>query len=98
MMLSVSTLLLFDMTQVYDRDLTTDDFMGSASVMLSDLEMDKWVQYIYISVCTKPVVPNPSGLLPLKTMLCLLAPPCRRLHYVYVRWTLSSISQAISKD
>ncbi|XP_074517106.1 multiple C2 and transmembrane domain-containing protein 2 isoform X2 [Sebastes fasciatus] len=27
--------------KVYDRDLTTDDFMGSASVMLSDLEMDK---------------------------------------------------------
>ncbi|KAF6721327.1 Multiple C2 and transmembrane domain-containing protein 2 [Oryzias melastigma] len=35
-----------DLTQklhikVYDRDLTTDDFMGSASVLLSDLEMDK---------------------------------------------------------
>ncbi|XP_029284494.1 multiple C2 and transmembrane domain-containing protein 2 isoform X2 [Cottoperca gobio] len=28
-------------TKVYDRDLTTDDFMGSASVLLSDLEMDK---------------------------------------------------------
>ncbi|XP_053287662.1 multiple C2 and transmembrane domain-containing protein 2 isoform X2 [Pleuronectes platessa] len=27
--------------KVYDRDLTTDDFMGSASVVLSDLEMDK---------------------------------------------------------
>ncbi|TNN58752.1 Multiple C2 and transmembrane domain-containing protein 2 [Liparis tanakae] len=27
--------------KVYDRDLTTDDFMGSASVALSDLEMDK---------------------------------------------------------
>uniref|UniRef100_A0A673A244 Multiple C2 and transmembrane domain-containing protein 2-like n=2 Tax=Sphaeramia orbicularis TaxID=375764 RepID=A0A673A244_9TELE len=27
--------------KVYDRDLTTDDFMGSASVLLSDLEMDK---------------------------------------------------------
>ncbi|XP_054463618.1 multiple C2 and transmembrane domain-containing protein 2-like isoform X2 [Anoplopoma fimbria] len=27
--------------KVYDRDLTTDDFMGSASVILSDLEMDK---------------------------------------------------------
>ncbi|GLD55583.1 multiple C2 and transmembrane domain-containing protein 2-like protein [Lates japonicus] len=27
--------------KVYDRDLTTDDFMGSASVTLSDLEMDK---------------------------------------------------------
>lgn len=27
--------------QVYDRDLTTDDFMGSASVVLSDLVMDK---------------------------------------------------------
>ncbi|KAM6950645.1 multiple C2 and transmembrane domain-containing protein 2 isoform 2-T2 [Lycodopsis pacificus] len=35
-----------DLTQklyikVYDRDLTTDDFMGSASVTLGDLEMDK---------------------------------------------------------
>ncbi|TKS69726.1 Multiple C2 and transmembrane domain-containing protein 2 [Collichthys lucidus] len=27
--------------KVYDRDLTSDDFMGSASVTLSDLEMDK---------------------------------------------------------
>ncbi|KAI4830775.1 hypothetical protein KUCAC02_002388 [Chaenocephalus aceratus] len=27
--------------KVYDRDLTTDDFMGSATVTLSDLEMDK---------------------------------------------------------
>ncbi|XP_071344283.1 multiple C2 and transmembrane domain-containing protein 2-like isoform X2 [Trachinotus anak] len=27
--------------KVYDRDLTTDDFMGSASVNLSDLEIDK---------------------------------------------------------
>ncbi|CAN9506874.1 unnamed protein product [Ophioblennius macclurei] len=27
--------------KVYDRDLTTDDFMGSASVLLSDLELDK---------------------------------------------------------
>ncbi|XP_076595625.1 multiple C2 and transmembrane domain-containing protein 2 isoform X2 [Chaetodon auriga] len=27
--------------KVYDRDLTTDDFMGSASVTLSDLEVDK---------------------------------------------------------
>ncbi|KAM9860593.1 multiple C2 and transmembrane domain-containing protein 2 [Aulostomus maculatus] len=27
--------------KVYDRDLTTDDFMGSASVELSDLEMDR---------------------------------------------------------
>lgn len=31
------------MLQVYDRDLTTDDFMGSASVTLSDLELDKSV-------------------------------------------------------
>lgn len=30
-----------DVSQVYDRDLTTDDFMGSASVTLSDLVMDK---------------------------------------------------------
>lgn len=29
--------------QVYDHDLTTDDFMGSASYLLSDLEFDKWV-------------------------------------------------------
>lgn len=34
-------LLMFDMKQVYDRDLTTDDFMGSTSVTLSDLEFDK---------------------------------------------------------
>ncbi|XP_060890843.1 multiple C2 and transmembrane domain-containing protein 2 isoform X1 [Labrus mixtus] len=27
--------------KVYDRDLTTDDFMGSAGVTLSDLEMDR---------------------------------------------------------
>ncbi|XP_061748637.1 multiple C2 and transmembrane domain-containing protein 2-like isoform X2 [Nerophis ophidion] len=27
--------------KVYDRDLTTDDFMGSASVLLSSLDMDK---------------------------------------------------------
>ncbi|KAM3877092.1 multiple C2 and transmembrane domain-containing protein 2-like [Diretmus argenteus] len=27
--------------KVYDRDLTTDDFMGSTSVLLSDLEIDK---------------------------------------------------------
>ncbi|KAM7016031.1 multiple C2 and transmembrane domain-containing protein 2 [Tautogolabrus adspersus] len=27
--------------KVYDRDLTTDDFMGSASVTLSDLEIDR---------------------------------------------------------
>ncbi|KAI9517957.1 hypothetical protein NQZ68_001127 [Dissostichus eleginoides] len=27
--------------KVYDRDLTTDDFMGSATVTLSELEMDK---------------------------------------------------------
>ncbi|XP_056135240.1 multiple C2 and transmembrane domain-containing protein 2-like [Lampris incognitus] len=27
--------------KVYDRDLTTDDFMGSTSVLLSDLELDK---------------------------------------------------------
>ncbi|XP_015230654.1 PREDICTED: multiple C2 and transmembrane domain-containing protein 2-like isoform X1 [Cyprinodon variegatus] len=27
--------------KVYDSDLTTDDFMGSASVLLSDLEIDK---------------------------------------------------------
>ncbi|KAM3625503.1 uncharacterized protein V6R79_013103 [Siganus canaliculatus] len=27
--------------KVYDRDLTTDDFMGSANVTLSDLELDK---------------------------------------------------------
>ncbi|XP_041639957.1 multiple C2 and transmembrane domain-containing protein 2-like isoform X2 [Cheilinus undulatus] len=27
--------------KVYDRDLTTDDFMGSTSVFLSDLEIDK---------------------------------------------------------
>ncbi|XP_055086864.1 multiple C2 and transmembrane domain-containing protein 2 isoform X2 [Periophthalmus magnuspinnatus] len=27
--------------KVYDRDLTTDDFMGSASVLLSELELDK---------------------------------------------------------
>lgn len=35
--------LVFDSQQVYDRDLTTDDFMGSATVPLSDLELDKWV-------------------------------------------------------
>lgn len=33
----------FHPNQVYDRDLTTDDFMGSASVTLSDLVMDKYV-------------------------------------------------------
>ncbi|MEQ2258984.1 hypothetical protein XENORESO_005207 [Xenotaenia resolanae] len=27
--------------KVYDSDLTTDDFMGSSSVLLSDLEIDK---------------------------------------------------------
>ncbi|XP_061621048.1 multiple C2 and transmembrane domain-containing protein 2-like isoform X8 [Phyllopteryx taeniolatus] len=27
--------------KVYDRDLTTDDFMGSASILLSDLDLDK---------------------------------------------------------
>lgn len=41
--LCINSLFTFDMTQVYDRDLTTDDFMGSASVTLSDLEIDKWV-------------------------------------------------------
>lgn len=35
--------LAVDVAQVYDRDLTTDDFMGSATVTLSDLELDKWV-------------------------------------------------------
>lgn len=39
--LCLNNLLMYDMTQVYDRDLTTDDFMGSASVTLSDLEMEK---------------------------------------------------------
>lgn len=34
-------LLVFHLQQVYDRDLTTDDFMGSAIVTLSDLELDK---------------------------------------------------------
>lgn len=44
---------MFDITQVYDRDLTTDDFMGSASVTLSDLEVDKWVpQWEYWSECS----------------------------------------------
>lgn len=33
--------LHLNVNQVYDRDLTTDDFMGSASVTLSDLVMDK---------------------------------------------------------
>lgn len=43
---------MYDMTQVYDRDLTTDDFMGSSSVTLSDLEMEKWVpQWEYWSEC-----------------------------------------------
>jgi hypothetical protein len=27
--------------QVYDRDLTMDDFMGSSYLLLSDLEMEK---------------------------------------------------------
>ncbi|XP_061670855.1 multiple C2 and transmembrane domain-containing protein 2-like isoform X2 [Syngnathoides biaculeatus] len=27
--------------KVYDRDLTTDDFMGSANILLSDLDLDK---------------------------------------------------------
>lgn len=35
------TVCAFHLDQVYDRDLTTDDFMGSASVTLSDLVMDK---------------------------------------------------------
>ncbi|KAM6942732.1 multiple C2 and transmembrane domain-containing protein 2 [Xenentodon cancila] len=33
--------------KVYDRDLTTDDFMGSACVLLSDLEIDK-VNELYL--------------------------------------------------
>lgn len=36
---------VFVLPQVYDRDLTTDDFMGSASVLLSELEMDKLVKF-----------------------------------------------------
>lgn len=44
--LCVNCLLMFDMKQVYDRDLTTDDFMGSTSVTLCDLEFDKWVQNV----------------------------------------------------
>lgn len=43
MLSSALKALVFDMPQVYDRDLTTDDFMGSASVTLSDLELDKSV-------------------------------------------------------
>lgn len=39
--LCVISPFVFDMTQVYDRDLTSDDFMGSASVLLSDLGTDK---------------------------------------------------------
>lgn len=51
--LCINSLLAFDMTQVYDRDLTTDDFMGSASVTLSDLEIDKWVpQWEYWNECS----------------------------------------------
>uniref|UniRef100_A0A8B9L4D6 C2 domain-containing protein n=1 Tax=Astyanax mexicanus TaxID=7994 RepID=A0A8B9L4D6_ASTMX len=38
--------------KVYDRDLTTDDFMGSSSVVLSDLELEKWVNRIlFLSHC-----------------------------------------------
>uniref|UniRef100_A0A8B9L440 C2 domain-containing protein n=1 Tax=Astyanax mexicanus TaxID=7994 RepID=A0A8B9L440_ASTMX len=32
--------------KVYDRDLTTDDFMGSSSVVLSDLELEKPVEMV----------------------------------------------------
>lgn len=32
--------------KVYDRDLTTDDFMGSSSVVLSDLELEKTVEMV----------------------------------------------------
>ena len=39
MMLSVSPSAA--VPQVYDRDLATDDFMGSACVPLTDLEVDK---------------------------------------------------------
>lgn len=30
------------LVQVYDRDLTTDDFMGSSSVALNELELEKY--------------------------------------------------------
>lgn len=33
--------LTLSLTQVYDRDLTTDDFMGTAVVRLHDLVIDK---------------------------------------------------------
>lgn len=32
------------LTQVYDRDLTTDDFMGSSSVALGEVELEKYVE------------------------------------------------------
>ncbi|XP_017333913.1 multiple C2 and transmembrane domain-containing protein 2 isoform X2 [Ictalurus punctatus] len=32
--------------KVYDRDLTTDDFMGSSSVLLSELELEKTVEMV----------------------------------------------------
>ncbi|KAG7327350.1 hypothetical protein KOW79_008956 [Hemibagrus wyckioides] len=32
--------------KVYDRDLTTDDFMGSSSILLSDLELEKTIEMV----------------------------------------------------
>ncbi|KAK2853477.1 hypothetical protein Q5P01_006138 [Channa striata] len=67
--------------KVYDRDLTTDDFMGSATVLLSDLEIDK-VNEMSLSLDDPNSLEEDMGLVLLDMSLSLRDGDSKRGH----RW------------
>lgn len=75
--------------KVYDRDLTTDDFMGSASVFLSELEMDK-VNELSLPLSDPNSLEEDMGLLLLDMTLALRDGSSRKVN----RWSRKRSSRS----
>ncbi|KAF3686923.1 Multiple C2 and transmembrane domain-containing protein 2 [Channa argus] len=67
--------------KVYDRDLTTDDFMGSATVLLNDLEIDK-VNEMSLSLDDPNSLEEDMGVVLLDMSLSLRDGDSKRSHSV----------------
>lgn len=75
--------------KVYDRDLTTDDFMGSASVLLSELEMDK-LNELSLPLSDPNSLEDDMGLLVLDMTLALRDRTSQKLN----RWSRKRSSRS----
>lgn len=77
--------------KVYDRDLTTDDFMGSANVLLSELEMDK-VNELSLPLSDPNSLEEDMGLLLLDMTLALRDGNSRKINSQ--RWSRKRSSRS----